>query len=350
MDLGIKPISYSNLYPILQTLQNTQYLLLGESTHGTEEYFAIRLAITIIMIKDFGFNTILFETEWSLGYQLNLFIHSKIDKPIHLFFNKIFHSFPKWMGNNEYIMHLILFMKKWNDTHSNKVYFYGIDCQNLELAEKHLCQEKTLNCSVIQQIIQNHGKMKKSSLYWNQRDKFWHHVIRMIQHRQDSKFILWAHNSHIGNIKANFHQPNKINIGYLLDRSHKSFKLGFSTYHGTLKASKSWGTPGRKYVLTKARPESFELIFHNMCKEYQLSSLIYVCNTQYHTKHYFRYVGVVYDPNNEIESHYQMTDINKEYNIVLFIDKTNYLKHPSKIHSKTLSQYYTMSKKILNKF
>ena len=31
------------------------------STHGTEEYFAHRLAISIIMIKDFGYNTVLFE-------------------------------------------------------------------------------------------------------------------------------------------------------------------------------------------------------------------------------------------------------------------------------------------------
>ena len=97
MDHGINPLSYVDLYPILQTLQNKHYLLLGESTHGTEEYFAVRLAITIIMIKDFGYNTVLFETEWSLGYQLNLFIHSKIDKPTYLFFNEVFTSFPKWM-------------------------------------------------------------------------------------------------------------------------------------------------------------------------------------------------------------------------------------------------------------
>ena len=124
----IKPLSYKNLHPILQGLKHNHYLLLGESTHGTEEYFAHRLAISIIMIKDFGYNTVLFEMEWSLGYQLNLFIHSKINKNINTLFNELFKSFPKWMGNNEYIRHLVLFMKQWNDTHPKKVYFYGIDC------------------------------------------------------------------------------------------------------------------------------------------------------------------------------------------------------------------------------
>ena len=84
------------------------------------------------------------------------------------------------MGNNEYIMHLILFMKKWNDTHSKKVYFYGIDCQDLELAKQNLCHDKTLHCAVIQQIIQNHSKMNKSTSYWNQRDKFWQHVSKFV--------------------------------------------------------------------------------------------------------------------------------------------------------------------------
>ena len=342
----IKPLSYKNLHPILQGLKHNHYLLLGESTHGTEEYFAHRLAISIIMIKDFGYNTVLFEMEWSLGYQLNLYIHSKINKNINTFFNEVFQSFPKWMGNNEYIMHLILFMKKWNDTHSKKVYFYGIDCQDLELAEQNLCHDKTLHCSVIQQIIQNHGKMNKSTSYWNQRDKFWHHVIRMIKHRRDSKFILWAHNSHIGNVKANYHQPNKINIGYLLDSSHKSFKIGYSTFQGTVKASKKWGTPGRKYTLKKAIPNSYEHIFHELSTMMNVPNFIYICNPRIHMKHYFRYVGVVYDPIHEMQAHYQMTDINKEFNIVIYLDKTSYLKTPPQVKSKSLPQYYALSKRL----
>ena len=109
----IQPLTYKNLYPILQGLKKNHYLLLGESTHGTEEYFANRLAISIIMIKDFGYNTVLFEMEWSLGYQLNLFIHSKINKNINTLFNELFQSFPKWMGNNEYIIHLILSFRRF---------------------------------------------------------------------------------------------------------------------------------------------------------------------------------------------------------------------------------------------
>ena len=32
----IQPLTYKNLYPILQGLKKNHYLLLGQSTHGTE--------------------------------------------------------------------------------------------------------------------------------------------------------------------------------------------------------------------------------------------------------------------------------------------------------------------------
>ena len=36
-----------------------------------------------------------------------------------------FNIYPKWMYYNEYIMILLLFLKKWNETHSKKVFFYS---------------------------------------------------------------------------------------------------------------------------------------------------------------------------------------------------------------------------------
>ena len=318
--------NFKNIYEILKKVRSYSYVLLGESTHGTDEYFALRLAITIFLIKDFGYNTILFETDWSLGYQLNLYIHSKINKNIKTFFNEVFQDYPKWMGNNEYMMNLILFMKRWNETHSKKVFFYGIDCQDIELAEQNLCHDKTLNCSIVQDIIKNYAHMKKSTSYWNVRDTFWHHVIQKIQRHKQSKFALWAHNSHIGNVKANIHQPNKVNIGYLLDKSRKSFKIGFSTYQGTVKASKAWSKPGRKYALNKAHKDSFEYLFHELSKSMKVNRFIYHCDPSLSVHKLFRYVGVVYDSKNEMTAHYQMTNINREFNIVIFIDTTTYLK------------------------
>ena len=75
-------------------------------------------------------------------------------------------------------------------------------------------------------------------------------------------------------------------------------------------------------------------------------NFIYICNPRIHMKHYFRYVGVVYDSIHEMKAHYQMTDINKEFNIVIYLDKTSYLKTPPQVKSKSLPQYYALSKRL----
>ena len=75
-------LNYKNIIELLKFIQNYNYILLGESTHGTEEFFLLRYVMTILLIKNFNFNTVLFEMEWSIGYQINLYIHSKINKDI----------------------------------------------------------------------------------------------------------------------------------------------------------------------------------------------------------------------------------------------------------------------------
>lgn len=197
------------------------------------------------MVQQFGYRTIMFETEWSLGYTLNQYIHSKINGNIKTLFNRLFTKYPKWMCHNEYIAHLILFLRKWNKNHSEpseKVYFYGIDCQDIELANRNICSEPTVNCRIVGEIVSNYYKMEKSSNYWNMRDTFWHNIIKHLSKNKRQRFVLWAHNSHIGNVKANFIHRNKINIGYLLDSMYGSYKIGFSTFGGTVKASRDWRT------------------------------------------------------------------------------------------------------------
>jgi len=348
-------LNYKNIVELLQSIQNYNYILLGESTHGTEEFFLLRYVMTILLIKNFNFNTVLFEMEWSIGYQINLYIHSKINKDIKKFVNQLFIHYPKWMGNNEIIIKLILFLKQWNDTHNEnkKVYFYGIDCQNIEIANQNICYDKNINCKIVQKIIKNYHHMKNSNDYWNQRDKFWLTIINHIKKERNSKFILWAHNSHIGNCKANIdNDPNKINIGYLLNKSYQSFKIGFSTYEGTVKASKKWDGPGRKYSLKKAHKDSFEYSLHLLTKKLNKNSIIYICNPKLKIEKLFRYVGVIYNSENEMNAHYQLTNINKEYNIVIFINKTNYLKQSTELKFKNknnLNYFYKDLKKISNK-
>ena len=340
-------LNYNNIYDVLIKASKFNYILLGESTHGTDEFYLFRLIITILMVKDFGFRTIMFETEWSLGFQLNLYIHSMIEGDIQSILDQLFVKYPKWMCHNEYIMHLLLFLKRWNKSNMNdKVYFYGIDCQDIEIAQKNMCYDDTINCKIVKQIIDNYYIMKESHNYWNMRDSFWMNIIELLKNHNKQKFILWAHNSHIGNIKGNKDNStgilNKINIGYLLDSAYGSYKIGFSTFDGSVKASKQWGGIGRKYKLNPAIKESYEYLFHLIAKELDSKGLIYYSNPLVSIHKLLRYIGVIYNSENEMTAHYIKTNINQEYNIVIFINTTNYLKSlPSKsAKHRNILEYY----------
>ena len=73
-----------------------------------------------------------------------------------------------------------------------------------------------------------------------------------------------------------------------------------------------------------------------------ISSIIYNCNPSLKIDKLFRYVGVVYDSKNELNAHYQLTNINKEFDIIIFIDNTNFLKQLDK--TKTTKTKTTKTK------
>jgi len=344
-------LSFENMRHYFKKMKHYDYVLLGESTHGTEEYFKIRLAQTIMLVHDFGFRTVLFETEWSLGYQLNLFIHSALEGNIKDILHKI-SKFPKWMTNNEFLMKLLLFLKKWNlENDKDKVYFYGIDCQDIKLANENVCHDETTNCRVVQEIIKNYHEMnKKENNYWNMRDTFWLHIMDSLKKdKGNKKFILWAHNSHIGNCKANVEDKNKLNIGYLLQEKYNALKIGFSTYHGSVMASSRWDKSGHKHTLKPAVKGSFEEIFHQISKKVNLKSFMFYCNPSFTDHKLFRYVGVIYDHKNELDAHYQLTNINHEYNLIIYIDKTNHLQLSSDLRMnkmKSIKNNYEQAKNL----
>jgi len=324
-------LNETNLDNVLQPASKHSYVLLGESTHGTDEYFSIRLKLTKDMIRKHRYSVVLFETEWSLGYEINKYIHRTIDEDPVKLLNKLSKKYPRWILYNKYVLDLMKFLREWNDTHAKKVYFYGIDCQDINIARKNMCHEKNLNCDIVNDIIKNYKNMASSSKYWDIRDSFWFHIINMInadsKMKTPAKFILWAHNSHIGNINANKNNHNTVNIASLLEAIYDIYNIGFSTYNGTVRASTRWNSPSKIFKLNPAIKTSYEYDFHKICIAKKWPGIIYRTNKAPLNMTYkqFRYIGVVYVPSSEKSSHYQLTNLNHEYDVVIFIDKTSAL-------------------------
>ena len=65
--------TYKKLYELFEPVDKN-CVLLGESTHGTKEFYDIRLNITKHLVKNGGFRCIFLEVEWSIGVELNKYV------------------------------------------------------------------------------------------------------------------------------------------------------------------------------------------------------------------------------------------------------------------------------------
>ena len=119
----------------------------------------------------------------------------------------------------------------------------------------------------------------------------------------------------------------------------KTFNIGFSTFNGSVTASKSWDKPAQCDRVRNGLFNSYEHIFHGVTEnwEHQDFLSIFRSNSPNLTVNpelvdalskprLERYIGVIYRPDTEKASHYCRSSISKEYDAVIFFDKTSALE------------------------
>src|SRR6266550_9273406 len=103
---------------------------------------------------------------------------------------------------------------------------------------------------------------------WNLRDTHMFETLNMILDAKgpDSKAIVWAHNSHIGNAAftdMGMHRE-ELNIGQLAKEKFgdKARLIGFGTHSGTVAAADDWDQPMKVKRVNPSLPESHERKSH----------------------------------------------------------------------------------------
>lgn len=106
--------------------------------------------------------------------------------------------------------------------------------------------------------------LSKSSVSWNSRVNHMHGTVQNLLelYGDNSKGIVWAHNTHIGDAEyTNMRNSGNENIGQLTRNElgeNNVFLVGFTTYEGQVMAGSSWGAPMRKMTIPPAIPNSIE--------------------------------------------------------------------------------------------
>ncbi|WP_100407368.1 erythromycin esterase family protein [Bacillus solitudinis] len=125
--------SSRDLEPLLTEASNAKFLLLGEATHGTSEFYSTRAEMTKWLIKNRRIHFIAVEGDWPSCFEVNRYIKGQSLEEDAKKILKTFDRWPSWMWANEEMVEFITWLRSYNDTQDDedKIGFYGMDVYSL---------------------------------------------------------------------------------------------------------------------------------------------------------------------------------------------------------------------------
>jgi erythromycin esterase-like protein len=126
--------SINDLDPLFQAIGDAKYVLLGESSHGTSEFYTLRSELTKRLIKEKGFTFVAVEGDWPACQSINRYIkgYDKEKEDVKEVL-EAFDRWPTWLWANREIIDLLEWMKDYNlqKNKQDKIGFYGLDVYSL---------------------------------------------------------------------------------------------------------------------------------------------------------------------------------------------------------------------------
>lgn len=124
-----------HLDALLDVVDGARFVLLGEASHGTEEFYEERDRITRRLISERGFHAIAVEADWPDAHRVNQWVRAVGSDASPTQSLRDFRRFPAWMWRNTAVVRLISWLRDWNDRSADparvKAGFYGLDLYSL---------------------------------------------------------------------------------------------------------------------------------------------------------------------------------------------------------------------------
>ena len=383
---------------LIGEMKDRRLVLLGESTHGTHEFYVWRDRISRQLVADAGFQFLLVEGDWASLHELNRYVKhlpgSAVSAREALASQQ---RWPQWLWANEETVALGEWLRQWNEPRAaeERVGIHGMDVYApwlsadliLSFTETHLpaiSQRAAQKLSPMQShrddmngyvrehmqtqadvmrgysallelvrdarddeaiepvewfaakqavhvIIGAHrhfmGMAEQGPHSWNRRAEHMHQTARrMLNHRgENSRGIVWAHNTHIGDSRAtDMAARGQINIGRLSRDSlgrNNVFALGFATHRGRVIAGSEWGSPLEEMEVPPGMRGSLEALLDSRFPDGALFMMNRAPAAEVTAATPQRAIGVVYDPCHE-QGNYVHTRPADRYDALIFIPET----------------------------
>ena len=397
---------------LLELIGDARFVLLGEASHGTHEFYAERTRITRLLIEQKGFQAVAAEADWPDAQRVNLFVHSRGDDRSPEEALGGFRRFPAWMWRNTVVLHFISWLMRRNAALPPSAVpagFYGLDLYSLHASmaavleylqavdpqaaararRRYACfdhfgedpqqygysaefgLQKSCEDEVVAQLIelrkragdyaardghvaeddfftaeQNARVVSNAERYyremfgsrvssWNLRDQHMADTLDSLAahlHRRygESRIVVWAHNSHLGDARATeMSERGEFNLGQLTRQRHpqETISIGFTTYAGTVTAASQWGGKAERKEVRPALNASYEELFHQAgIGDFLLDLRIDPARHDLLPRRLERAIGVIYLPESERLSHYFYARLAEQFDAVIHCDHTRALQ------------------------
>ena len=117
---------------LLLALATRRIVLLGEASHGTHEFYAMRALLTQRLIEQHGCRAVVIEGDWPDAWRINRWVRGLTDGSAHDALAG-FERFPTWMWRNTVVLGFVEWLREFNRNRApwEQVGVYGMDLYSL---------------------------------------------------------------------------------------------------------------------------------------------------------------------------------------------------------------------------
>ena len=118
---------------LIERIGDARFVLLGEASHGTQEFYAARAEITQRLVAEKGFDAVAVEADWPDAYRVNRYVRGESDDADAEAALGGFQRFPTWMWRNTVVRDFVEWLRRRNAAvrDDRKAGFYGLDLYSL---------------------------------------------------------------------------------------------------------------------------------------------------------------------------------------------------------------------------
>src|SRR5437899_11537089 len=117
--------SLADIDLLLDHIGSSHVVLLGEATHGTQEFYRLRAELSRRLILDKGFDAVAVEADWPDALRASRYVQGAGDDSSPTGALHGFERFPRWMWRNTEVVEWIEWLRGYNASVPQRVQQVG---------------------------------------------------------------------------------------------------------------------------------------------------------------------------------------------------------------------------------